>query len=282
MSMAAPAEFRLSWGMAVPYVAFYLACLAIPFVGVSWRAIEICAASYFVRMLFLTISYHRYFAHRAFETSRLMQFVLGVLGALIIQGGPLWWAQTHRHHHRHADTPADLHAPRFFGFWYAHFGWFLDDRLGRTDPSKVRDLARYPELRWLDSAWRIPLYLAYAGLMYGLGGAQGFVWGFCVATILLWNLTHWVQSGAHSLGGYQRFPAGDSRNHVVVGLLGLGEWHNNHHDSPSAACQGRVWWEVDVGYAVLRLLEWSGLIWNLRPPRHRASGARTRDMMVAR
>jgi stearoyl-CoA desaturase (delta-9 desaturase) len=267
---AAPVRvpFRLCWQMAVPYAGFYVACLAIPFYGVSWRALGLFAASYFARMLFLSIGYHRYLAHRAFETSRAMQFVLALLGTLTLQGGPLWWAQTHRHHHRHTDTPDDLHAPRYYGFWYAHFGWFLDARHFRADPSKVPDLASYPELRWLDSELRVPLYVGYAWLMYWLGGMQGLLWGFCLATVVLWNLTHWVQSVSHTAGGYRRYDSDDdSRNHVLVGLLGLGEWHNNHHHSPSSARQGHVWWELDVGYGVLKALSWSGLVWNLRAPR---------------
>ena len=267
-TLAARPPFRLSWQMAIPYAAFYVACLAIPFYGISWRALAIFAGSYFSRMLFLSIGYHRYLAHRAFDTSRAMQFVLALLGALTIQGGPLWWAQTHRHHHRHADTPEDLHAPRYYGFWYAHFGWFLDARNFRADPAKVADLAMYPELRWLVSELRVPIYVGYAWLMYWLGGMQGLLWGFCLATVLLWNLTHWVQSVSHTAGGYRRYASDDdSRNHLVIGLFGLGEWHNNHHYSPSAARQGHVWWELDVGYGALVILRGLGLVWNLREPR---------------
>jgi stearoyl-CoA desaturase (delta-9 desaturase) len=265
---AAPARFQISWAMAIPYAAFYVACLAIPFYGVSWRAIGLFAASFFARMLFLSIGYHRYLAHRAFETSRATQLVLAVLGTLTIQGGPLWWAQTHRHHHRHADTPQDVHAPSHHGFLYAHFGWFLDVRHVKADHRKVPDLARFAELRWLDSELRIPLYVGYALLMYWLGGMQGLLWGFCLATVALWNLTHWVQSGSHTLGGYRRYPSADaSRNHVVIGLISLGEWHNNHHHSPSSSRQGHAWWELDVGYYLLTAMSWVGLVWNLKQPR---------------
>ena len=194
-----------------------------------------------------------------------MQFVLALLGALTLQGGPIWWAQTHRHHHRHTDTPQDIHSPRHHGFWYSHFGWFLTERYYKADYRTIPDLARYPELRWVDSELRIVLYVAYAWLMYRLGGLQGILWGFCLATVLLWNITHWVQSFSHSVGGYRRYQTrDDSRNHTLLGLLSLGAWHNNHHHAPSSAREGHVWWEIDVTYYILKAMSWVGLVWDLR------------------
>lgn len=259
----------ICWRVLIPYAAFYLACLAIPWYGVSWRAIGLLAASFFVRMFFLGASYHRYFAHRAFRTTRAMQLVLALLGSLTVQGGPIWWAQTHRQHHRHADTPRDLHSPRHHGFWYAHVGWFLLDRHYKVDYRTIPDLAKYPELRWVDSELRVVLYVALGWLFYRLGGMQGLLWGFCLSTVLLWNVTHWVQSFSHSVGGYRRYPTDDSsRNHAVLGVLSLGEWHNNHHHAPSSARQGHVWWEIDVTYYGLKVLSWVGLVWNLRQIGH--------------
>jgi len=266
-AVRAPARF--CWHVSLGYSAFYLACLAIPFYGVSWRAVGLMAASFFFRMFFLSVGYHRYFSHRAFQTSRPVQFLLGLFGALTVQRGPLWWAQTHRHHHRHADTTDDLHSPRHMGFWRSHFGWFMSERYARTDYSKIRDFARYPELRLLDSEARNVLYLGYAGLFYWLGGMQGLLWGFFLSTVLLWNISHWIQSLSHmAVGGYRRYQSKDhSRNHYLIGLLSLGEWHNNHHYSPSTAKQGHVWWEIDVGYYFLAIGSRLGLVWDLQPLR---------------
>jgi stearoyl-CoA desaturase (Delta-9 desaturase) len=255
----------ICWQVLIPYAGMYLACLALPFYGVSWRAVWLLAVSFFVRMFFLSAGYHRYFAHRAFQTSRPVQFLLGLFGALTIQGGPLWWAQTHRQHHRHTDTPQDLHSPTHYGLLYAHFGWFLRDRFYKIDYARIPDLAKYAELRWLDSELRVVLYLAYGWLVYWLGGIQGLLWGFCLSTVLLWNISHWVQSFSHAMGGYRRYQSNDhSRNHFLIGVLSLGEWHNNHHHAPSSARQGQVWWEIDVTYYVLKVLSWVGLVWNLR------------------
>jgi stearoyl-CoA desaturase (delta-9 desaturase) len=222
-------------------------------------------------MFGLGVGYHRYFAHRAFRTSRPVQFVLALLGCLSVQRGPLWWAWTHREHHRKADTPDDIHSPRYQGFLYAHAGWFINDKYFVTDMDAVKDFAKYPELRFLDRYYA----LLYGVMMVGflaLFGAQGFVWGFCLSTVLLWHVTHWIQSFSHSIGGYRRYDGDDSsRNHVLIGLISLGEWHNNHHYSPSSARQGHVWWEIDIGYYTLVLMSWLGLVWNLKQPSERSS-----------
>src|SRR4051812_22023222 len=84
----------------VGYVGLHLACLGAFWTGFSRRDAALCAASYVTRMFGLMAGYHRYFSHRAFKTSRIGQFLLGLLGTLCVQKGVLWWASTHRHHHR--------------------------------------------------------------------------------------------------------------------------------------------------------------------------------------
>ena len=94
--------------------------------------------------------YHRYFAHRAFKTSRAFQFVLAWLGCSASQRGPIWWAAQHRHHHRASDTPEDLHSPVAHSLWQSHIGWVFSPESHGTDGQTVKDLIRYAELRWLD------------------------------------------------------------------------------------------------------------------------------------
>src|SRR5690348_124674 len=64
--------------------------------GATWRLAGLAALFYFVRMFAITAVYHRYFAHRAYKTSRWFQLALAVLGTTATQKGPLWWASTHR------------------------------------------------------------------------------------------------------------------------------------------------------------------------------------------
>ncbi len=262
-------------GVFLLYAGVHLGALGVFFSELSWKLVALCALSYFFRMFGLGVGYHRYFAHRAFKTSRFIQFLFALIGTFSLQKGCIWWAQTHRAHHRHADTPKDIHSPKFEGFVYAHWGWFMNKAYSQTDLAKIPDLARFPELVWLNDfrVYVFPMAL-YAFLMFVIAGWPGVAWGFCLSTVLLWNLTHWIQSVSHSYGGYRRYNSPDnSRNHLLIGVLGLGEWHNNHHYMPSSAKQGHVWWEIDIGYWVLKVMEWLGLVWDVRTPERKAGHA---------
>lgn len=88
--------------------------------GITLKLVALAAASYFVRMFAITAVYHRYFSHRSYKTSRFFQFVLALLGTTATQKGPLWWAATHRIHHKYSDTELDVHSPLRRGFWFSH------------------------------------------------------------------------------------------------------------------------------------------------------------------
>lgn len=272
------ADEVIDWLRAIPFLAFHGACLAVFWVGFSWVALGVCAGLYGLRMFFVTAFYHRYFAHRAYRTSRPVQFAIAVLGCSAGQRGPLWWAGHHRHHHGHAEQAADAHSPDRHGLLWSHTGWFLTRGNYRTPWRYVRDWARYPELRWLNRLDWLPLVALAVGI-HGLGtllaaqapalgtnGPQLLVWGFFVSTVALYHGTYTINSLAHRFGR-RRFATDDaSRNNFWLTLLTLGEgWHNNHHHYPASARQGFYWWEFDPTWYALIALSWCGLIRDLRP-----------------
>ncbi len=271
-------EDRVDWLRAAPFVIMHLACLGVIWVGVSPIALIVAATLYAVRMFALTGFYHRYFSHRTFRTSRAVQFVFALIGASCVQRGPLWWAAHHRHHHRVTDTPADPHSPGIHGFIWSHVGWFLTPRNFRTDLSRVPDLAKFPELRWLDR-YDIAIPVALAVLLYGLGvllhhvapqlgtsGGQMMIWGFFVSTIVLFHATVTINSLAHRFGKRRFDTKDDSRNNVWLALLTFGEgWHNNHHFFPGSSRQGFHWWEIDLTWYGLKLMSALGLVRGLKP-----------------
>ena len=278
MRADATGEDRIDLARVVPFIAMHLACLLAFVVGVSPVAILVAVLAYFVRMFAITGFYHRYFSHRSFKTSRVGQFVFGVLGATAVQRGPLWWAAHHRHHHAYSDRREDPHSPLQHGFLRSHMGWFLGKRGFVPDLRRVRDLLQFPELRWLDRFdVAVPVLLAIG--MFALGallgrvapqlgtnGWQMLVWGFFVSTVACYHGTYTINSLSHVFGR-QRYRTGDSsRNNWFLALITLGEgWHNNHHHYPSAARQGFYWWEIDITYYLLKLMSWLGLIWDLKP-----------------
>ena len=119
---------NIDWLRSSPFWLSHLAVIGLIWVGASPIAIGLCFLFYFVRMFGITGFYHRYFSHRSFRTSRVVQFLGALLGASSAQRGPIWWASHHRHHHRHSDEPVDSHSPRQDGFWWSHVLWFLADK----------------------------------------------------------------------------------------------------------------------------------------------------------
>ncbi len=272
---------RVQWLKSVPFFAVHAIALATPFVAPpAWRWAALAAALYAVRMFAITAGYHRYFSHRAYRTSRAFQLVLAVLGTTAVQKGPLWWAAHHRDHHRFSDGPEDVHSPLQRGFWWSHVGWFLTERHDGTKLENVKDLARYPELVWLDR-WHAVPPVALAVALFLAGGTPALLWGFFASTVVLWHATYVINSLAHVIGRRRYATSDGSRNSLALALLTFGEgWHNNHHHFPGSANQGFRWWEVDVSYYALRALAAVGLVRELRRPPARvleADGAAAPD-----
>lgn len=255
-----------SWILSIPFLGLHLAGLAILFTAVTPVALILMGVTYLVRMFGITGVYHRYFSHRSYKTSRLVQFLLAFLACSALQKGPLWWAAHHRRHHRYSDGPDDPHSPHRTSFWWAHVGWLMSERHDAIRWEEVRDWARYPELRWLDRNHWVPGVML-AVLCFLIGGWAGLAWGFVVSTILCYHATFAINSLSHIVGRRRYDTDDESRNNLVLAVVTLGEgWHNNHHHYQSSANQGFYWWEIDITFLMLRLLALFGLVWDLRRP----------------
>lgn len=273
-----PAEERVNWVTSIPMLASHLVPLLAFVTGVTWKSVILCVVLYVTRMFFITAGYHRYFAHRSFKTNRVFQFVLALGGATAAQKGPLWWAGHHRDHHRFSDTDRDLHSP-LKGFWWSQLGWILCDKNNAIDAERqIKDFNSYPELRWLDRHFLVPPVLLAIGCFF-IAGWPGVVIGFFLSTVLLWHGTFTVNSLAHVMGRRRYATSDTSRNSALIAIWTLGEgWHNNHHYYPASARQGFYWWEYDLTYWALRVLNLFGLVRDLKtPPNKIRVGARVRD-----
>ena len=166
-------------------------------------------------------------------------------------------------HHKLSDQPGDVHSPRHHGFLYAHVAWVFDDT-EETRWDKIRDFAKYPELRWLNKYWAVPpAVLAVFCLL--IAGWSGLFVGFFLSTVLVWHNTFLINSLTHVWGKKRFDTSDDSRNNPITAVLTLGEgWHNNHHHYQSSCRQGFYWWEIDMTYYGLKMLSWVGLVWDIR------------------
>jgi stearoyl-CoA desaturase (delta-9 desaturase) len=264
----------IDWFRVIPFILIHFGALAALWTHFEWYLVWVALFLFVIRMFAITGFYHRYFAHKTFKTSRLMQFIFAFIGSTAAQRGPIWWASHHRRHHLNSDRHNDHHSPHTHHFLWSHMGWFLAKKNFLTDRKVVRDLIKFKELVLIDRFdWVPPVLLLlslfvigeYLSLTSGISGLNMVIWGFCVSTILVYHCTFAVNSIAH-LWGTQRYNTKEeSKNNFFVALFTFGEgWHNNHHHFPGSIRQGFYWWEVDLTYYALRFLSFFGIVYNLR------------------
>ena len=258
---------KVDWIKSIPFLLVHVLAIGLPFlpgIGISWELVALAVGAYYGRMFFVTAGYHRYFSHRAFKTSRVMQFLFAFFAEMTSQKGVLWWASHHRHHHRESDQEGDVHSPTLKGFWWSHVGWILCNKYENARYDSIRDFTRFPELMFLDKFHYLPLAIG-VGSLYAIGGFPYVVWGGLVSTVLLWHGTFTINSLSHVFGNRRYVTTDTSRNNALLAVLTMGEgWHNNHHYHQNTANQGWFWWEIDMTYYVLRVMSVLGLVWDLR------------------
>jgi stearoyl-CoA desaturase (delta-9 desaturase) len=258
-----------SFKISIPGVLFlfvHLACLAVFWTGADLESIFLCFVMFVTRKFGITGGFHRYFSHRSYKTSRFMQFCLAFLGGAAAQKGALWWASHHRHHHKYSDTDEDVHSAKLEGFYWSHMGWVLSEEYEEYDAKLVQDLTKYPELVLLDKMLFLPP-LVFGLLCFWIHGWQGLVVGFFISTVILYHTTFAINSFCHVFGKKRYETGEESKNSWWLAIVTLGEgWHNNHHHYPLSCRQGFFWYELDVTYYVLLLMEKLGLVWSLQAP----------------
>ncbi len=235
---------RLALGMWVvnllavilPFLALGAAFVFLWGWGFHWVDLGLLVGMYVLSALGITVGFHRLFTHGSFETNAVVQFVLGVLGSMAVQGPLLQWVALHRRHHQHSDRPGDPHSPYLHkqgflgllgGLWHAHLGWIFQANPPGLD-HYVKDLRQSRLLRvvsalfvvWVSLGLVIPAVLG--GLLTGtwVGVWTGLIWGGLVRVFLVHHVTWSINSVCH-FWGLQPYPTGDqSRDNVLFGVLG--------------------------------------------------------------
>lgn len=280
----------------IPFLGTIAAVALATVVGVSALDIGLLVALYLLTNLGIEVGFHRYFAHRSFETTRAVSVALAVLGSMAAQGSVLYWAAGHRRHHAHSDTGSDPHSPHIRnlrnederllvlrGLWHAHVGWMMTDKVTNCTLF-ARDILRDPVLSRIHH-WYVPIVVAglvvpaiVGGLLSAswMGALMGFLWGGLARMFLVHHST-WSNASFSHVYGSRPFATGDhSANNLWCAVPTFGaSWQNNHHMFPSSAYLGLQWWQIDVGAWAIRALAALGLAWNV-------NGPPSEEMMVAK
>jgi sn-1 stearoyl-lipid 9-desaturase len=238
----------------------------------GWPLFLATAALTWLGGLGTTVCYHRALAHRALHLHPLMREILIFFALFNGSGAPLSWTANHRLHHAKADTPEDISSPRTGGFWWAHLRWLWQAE--HASPARYcPDLHGSSYRRW--RVLQIPLLALsfFSGLAFG---TTAFFWLGAIRFVFALHGQCFVNSVRHLRPG-TRAGEDSSRNVPWLALWhGLqGEnWHHNHHARPGSARLGWTARQVDVGWWVIRGLEWVGLATAVRRPRDFSSQQR--------
>ncbi|MBW4507128.1 MAG: fatty acid desaturase [Scytonematopsis contorta HA4267-MV1] len=266
MTIASSTKRKFNWVtisfLATLHVGAVFAFLPMFF---SWKAVGVALLLYWISGgLGITLGYHRLVTHRSFQTPKWLEYFLMLCGTLTCQGGPIEWVGTHRIHHLHSDHEADPHDSNQ-GFWWSHMGWLLFHGEYEEDiPRFTKDIADDPFYQFLDK-YMIALQFGLGALLLWLGGWSFVFWGIFVRLIWVYHCTWLVNSATHKFG-YRTYESEDKSTNcwwVAVFVFGEG-WHNNHHTFQFSARHGLEWWEIDLTWITIQLLQSLGLATNVK------------------
>lgn len=270
--------------VTIPFLGLIVAIISLWGWGVGSVDVVLMLVLYLLTVLGITVGFHRLFTHRSFEASKFIQGLFAILGSMAIQGSLIKWVAMHRLHHQYSDTVNDPHTPYAYGqnwfgiirgTWHSHIGWFFTpDPPGLSNYTKDLERSRmlvalsnlFPI--WIIISLMIPTLIGGFIASSWEGALTGFIWGGLVRVFLVHHVTWSINSICHLWGENCAETSKDkSRNNVLFGILALGEgWHNNHHKFPTSARHGLKWWQVDLSYYVIWILEKLNLVHRVRLP----------------
>ncbi|KKJ01131.1 acyl-CoA desaturase [Prochlorothrix hollandica] len=267
MTVATAEKRPLEWTTILFILGLHLGALCVLFPSnFSWYAVALALfMHWFTGCLGITLGWHRLISHRSFQVPKWLEYFFVFCGSLSCQSGPIEWIGLHRHHHAYSDQEEDHHNSNK-GFWWSHMNWMWVDVPARKQlPRFTRDIASDPVYLFFDKYF-IPLQFA-VGIIFFIasdaivGNGWSFVvWGVFLRIVLLYHCTWFVNSATHKFGYRTHETTDNSRNCWWVALLTYGEgWHNNHHAFQYSARHGWQWWEIDITWLTIRLLERLGL-----------------------
>jgi stearoyl-CoA desaturase (delta-9 desaturase) len=256
-----------------------------PYLSVGSAELAVFALFYLTAGMGITVGFHRYFTHRAFDTSPALRSTLAILGSMAGQGPIIAWVAIHRRHHECSDVEGDPHSPhthnpdgslagRLRGLAQAQWGWMLEHPLPSprhyapdllADPAIVAISKRY--YLWVGLGLVLPALICGLVRWSWTGALAGLLFGGALRLFVEAQMIASINSICHCFGAHPYATREHSRNNVWLAIPTLGEaWHNNHHAFPTSAMLGLRWWQIDLGGGVILLLKRLGWIWNVRRP----------------
>jgi stearoyl-CoA desaturase (Delta-9 desaturase) len=248
----------------------------------QWQDLLILALSYMIIGSGITVGFHRLLTHRSFKCHRVVRAGFAALGSAAAEGPVIDWVATHRKHHVFSDVDGDPHSPHvghgsgwrgaLSGLAHAHVGWVFRDMEVADENRYAPDLMADPLIRFVDRTfvlWVVAGLAAAFGLGVLLtgtvrGGLVALLWGGAARIFFMHHATFSINSLCHFFGRHDYDTGDESRNLAWLAIPTWGEaWHNNHHAFPTSYRHGLERWQIDPSAAIIRLLEMTGLAWDV-------------------
>jgi len=234
-----------------------------------WQLVVAALLLTHVTIAGVTIYLHRSQAHRALDLHPAIGHFFRAWLWLTTGMQTREWVSIHRKHHAKCETAEDPHSPQTRGLKKV---LWEGAELYMAESQNAETLAKYSHGTPNDWAER-NVYSRFTwhgcGVMLGLDlilfGAAGLaVWGVQMMWIPL--LAAGVINGIGHFWGYRNFDAPDASTNIVPWgiLIGGEELHNNHHTFPTSAKLSSKWYEFDIGWLYIRLMQSAGLARVLR------------------
>ena len=211
-----------------------------------------------------TVGYHRGLAHLSVRMRRPAEAFFTFWAIFNGSGTPATWAANHRKHHANADKEGDISSPGHGGFWWSHLRWLWQAEQASVDrwaPDLDTPYYRF----WTRWQWAVLLASLLVGVPFGWAG---FFWIGPARLVISLHGQCFVNSIAHMREG-TKMGEDSSQNITWLGFIHSfqGEnWHGNHHAKPWSARIGWTFWQWDLGWATIRLLEVTGLATKVNRP----------------
>lgn len=249
-----------------------------------WQLVLIALALTHITIVSTTVYLHRHSAHNAVDLhpalAHFFRFWLWLTTATVTKE----WTAIHRKHHATCETEDDPHSPVIKGIRKVLFEGAELYAEAATEETCARYGQRTPE-DWIErnlytprSTWGVILMAAIDLALFGVHGI--WIWAIQMMWIPVWAAG--VVNGIGHYWGYRNYECADNaRNIFPIGILiGGEELHNNHHTFPNSPKLSRRWWELDIGWAWIRLFQLFGLARpkSINPIAHQIPGKHEVDL----
>ena len=217
----------------------------------------------------VTLYLHRSQTHRAVQFHPVVNHIMRAWLWLTTGMVTRQWVAIHRKHHQRSDQEGDPHSPQIYGIWRVLFGGAFLYHSASKDTAMVDSLSKDCPNDWIErnvysahSRLGILLMLVIDLILFGPWGLV--VWG--IQMIWIPFFAAGVVNGLAHFIGYKNYAVNDTSRNLwpIAFWIGGEELHNNHHGDGASAKFSKKWWEFDIGWLYIRVLEILGLAYNVR------------------